>query len=163
MSVMKIKKQLTMLIKLHKSLNEIAIKKTDIIIKGDAEKLQSIVKDESKHIQAIGQTNHLLIDETHVFLHAQGAAGEPSISAVLDHVSDSEHQEILDLKEELKEQIADLKTKNDANQALLEQSMDFIHLSMDMLMPDIEAYNYSGPEQNSPVKQESRSIFDSKA
>lgn len=163
MSVMNIKKQLTMLIKLHKSLYEIANKKTDIIIKGEAEKLQSIVKDESKHIQAIGQTNNLLIDQTHIFLQAQGSEGNPSISAVLEYVSDSDHGEILGLTEELKEQIADLKTKNDENQALLEQSMDFIHLSLDILMPDIEAFNYSGPEQSSPVKQESRSIFDSKA
>ena len=39
--------------KLHSSLYEIAVKKTDIIKNGDIESLNGIMKEENKHVQAI--------------------------------------------------------------------------------------------------------------
>ncbi|HBJ01524.1 MAG TPA: flagellar protein FlgN, partial [Lysinibacillus sp.] len=53
MSVEAINSTLTMLERMHKSLLELALKKTEIIKAGDIEALDQLLKDEQAHVAAI--------------------------------------------------------------------------------------------------------------
>lgn len=144
-----------MLNKLHHSLNKIAVTKTDIIVANDIVKLKEILADENKHIQAIQKTSQQLMEESKPF---------SGIHAVIENADEPNKTKLDSLKKELDEQIKKLKDRNSLNQELLQQSLDFVQLSLDMLLPDIESFNYSSNEGEAPASNNgTRSIFDSKA
>lgn len=56
--------------------------------------------------------------------------------------------------------ITRLKEQKQLNQALIQQSMQFVELSLDMLSPSIRNMNYGEKKSSGP---KGRSVFDSKA
>ncbi|MBU8881180.1 flagellar protein FlgN [Bacillus sp. FJAT-29790] len=149
---------------LHKSLNEIAKKKTDIIVKGDIESLQTILKDENKHIQVIKKLSLEVLKEGESFLLQNGILDPPTLSAIIAYAEDIEKDRLIQLKRELDDQIAILQWQNHSNQELLQQSLQFVNLSLDLLIPDLDSLNYSRSDHNAQdTQQKSRSIFESKA
>jgi hypothetical protein len=57
--------------------------------------------------------------------------------------------------------ITELKERNQLNQQLIHQSLQFVHLTLDMLAPQPASINYGPPQQNAAPKRPS--MFDSKA
>lgn len=55
--------------------------------------------------------------------------------------------------------LSDLKQQEALNAELIQQSMQFIHLSLNTLEPSIQSMNYGNQRQEAPK----RSLFDSKA
>lgn len=156
--------KLEKILKLHKSLNEIAKKKTDIIIKSDADALKLILKDENKHIQAIQKLSSELSDIGNAILDKDQNSGAATISAIIEHAESHDKMELQKLKADLEEQVDALKRQNNLNQDLLEQSLQFVNLSLDLLIPDLDTFNYSSNnESNEDISQNKRSLFDSKA
>lgn len=147
---------------LHKSLNKIAADKTDIIKKGDTEALNTLLKDEKKHIQAIQKYETERQKVSAEFLIKFGKKNNnPSISDCIEVASSSEKQRLEKLKTELYTQVKRLSETNKLNQELLQQSLQFVNLSLDLLMPDIDTYNYERPGQAQQY-EDGRSIFNSK-
>ena len=152
------------LIKLHKSFNEIAKSKTQVMIEGDIEKLKGILSKENKHTQAIQTVSQQIVEESKRFLTAYQKKESSTISEVIQYAQSSEKEKLVELKHDLEQQIIELQNQNEINQELLQQSLDFVHQSLDILMPDIESLNYSSNEENrSESRKEIKSIFDSKA
>lgn len=148
---------------LHKSLNEIAKQKTEIIKKGNTEALQLLLKDEKKHIQAINKLEIERIQASKILLCENGNENDnPTISDCILVVSVTEQGQLKKLKAELQDQIKELTNRNDLNQQMLEQSLQFVNLSLDILMPNIETFNYERPGQAQPY-EDGRSLFNSKA
>ncbi|WP_409302839.1 flagellar protein FlgN [Peribacillus sp. SCS-155] len=162
MSAEHIKTALEMLIKLHKSLNSLAAKKTDIIKKGDTGALNQLLIDEQKHIKAIEMTERDRQTAVEAFLQNKGRAIGPATITTVIELSSTSHAEDLDrLKEELIEEAAQLKEQNQLNQQLVYQSLQFINLSLDMLRPQSQTFNYGKPAGQK--RQPSNSMFDSRA
>ncbi|AJD92149.1 hypothetical protein JMA_28320 [Jeotgalibacillus malaysiensis] len=135
MTQQSIKTILQQQIKLHKSLLELAKRKTAVIKENDIEQLNQLIKDEQKHIQAIGALE----------------TKRQQLQANEDFQSE---------KEELLQVIIELKSVNELNQDLLTQSMQLVSLNLDLLMPQPDSINYSKEsEDDQPV----RSMFDSQA
>lgn len=152
------------LIKLHKSFNEIAKSKTQVMIEGDIEKLKGILSKENKHTQAIQTVSQQIVEESKRFLTAYQKKESSTISEVIQYAQSAEKEKLVELKHDLEQQIIELQNQNEINQELLQQSLDFVHQSLDILMPDIESLNYSSNEENrSESRKEIKSIFDSKA
>lgn len=148
---------------MHKSLNEVAKRKTDIIVKGDIQGLQTILNDENKHIKAIQQLNNLMLQAGESFLAQVGSPEPISLSAVIQY-AENDKQHLLEKKAQLEDQMSLLRKQNSLNQELLEQSLQFVNLSLDMLIPDIDSMNYGRSEESDQeINQKKRSIFDSKA
>ena len=61
---------------------------------------------------------------------------------------------------ELTKAITQLKQQEQLNQALIQQSMQFVQLSLDILNPTIQTMNYGKNREDAGSK---RSVFDSKA
>lgn len=148
---------------MHKSLNEVAKRKTEIIVKGDIQGLQTILNDENKHIKAIQQLNNLMLQAGESFLTQLGSPEPLSLSVVIQH-AENEKEILAQKKEQLEDQISLLRKQNTLNQELLEQSLQFVNLSLDMLMPDMDSFNYGrSDESDQEMNKKTRSIFDSKA
>lgn len=137
-----LQKQLT----LHRSLNELAVKKTEILKANDVTALAQIINEEQKHIQAIVQ-----LTEKH---------GQESLADRLSKVSNLEQQELTTLKAALLSEIERLKIQNGLNQQLIEHSLQFVNLSLDLLLPQPASVNYGRAGEDDKPK---RSLFDSQA
>lgn len=162
MSLEKLTQNLEKLVFNHKNLNEIARKKTDIIVKGDFQALQLILKDENKHILLIQKLNNEMLNAGKSFLQENKILDEtPTLATVIVHANEKDKPSLNQLKKDLEEQVVILQDQNRMNQELLEESLQFINMSLDLLMPDMESFNYS--LANEDEKKEAHSIFDSKA
>lgn len=150
--------------KLHRSMLALAKNKTDIIKKGDISSLQVLLKDENKHIQVIKKLESNLIHETQSFLQKKGVNEEQlTLSKVIESSTDGEKEALEKEKVELEQAIEELRTHNQLNQELLEQSLQFVNISLDLLQPDIDSFNYEATDNTRSERQPNRSLFDSKA
>ncbi|WP_442596340.1 flagellar protein FlgN [Neobacillus sp. D3-1R] len=149
------------LLKLHKSLNELAVRKTDILKKGDIEALNQLIKEEQKHIAAIGQ-----IEEERMVLARQivPQLENPTVNDCLNLISGHEHESLKQLRDDLLQEVFNIQENNTLNQQLLHQSMQFIHFSMSLVAPQPQNYNYGPPsnKQKTPGTT-STGMFNSKA
>lgn len=164
MSVQQIVSTLEKLEKMHKSLLELAYKKTELVKKGDMEELDQMLKNEQSHVAAIGtleqQRQQLVLE----YLNAKGIAlaDSPTVLDVIEVANNEEERNQLeDVRKRLMYVVDDLRKQNDLNQKLVFQSLQFVNMSLDMLRPQPEQINYTGKEirgQNSM-----RTNFDSQA
>lgn len=151
------------LISLHHSLNKLAVDKTEYVKKGDMQSLQDLLKEENKLISQVRKAESLLTSEAKTFLQHKGVEEEAHLSNVLPYVDENEQGEINQLRDQLLKEMMKLKEQNELNQDLLQQSLQFVEVSLDLLQPDIEQFNYDRNEGTPQTNKPSRSIFDSKA
>ncbi|MGN7175967.1 flagellar protein FlgN [Cytobacillus sp. SAFR-174] len=149
------------LLKLHKSLYELAVKKTDMIKNGDMDALNQMLKDEQAHIAAIGKLEK---DRVTYAKNIVPYNDNPTITDCLGELKGESKERIARLSDELIKAVKDIQDKNQLNQQLLHQSMQFVHFSMSLLSPQPQNYNY-GPPSNKKIKpgNTSTGIFNSKA
>ncbi|MFD0050258.1 flagellar protein FlgN [Actinomycetes bacterium NPDC127524] len=151
------------LIKLHKSLNNLAQRKTNIIKEGDMDALSQLLMDEQKHIKAIEFTENERERAVQSYLLKQGQElNTATISDVIEISSDKEKAQLEALKAQLLEEAHMLKDHNYLNQQLIYQSLQFVNLTLDMLRPSNQNFNYEKPVQQKH-SQASSGMFDSKA
>ncbi|WP_052728236.1 flagellar protein FlgN [Domibacillus tundrae] len=135
---------------LHKSLLQLAHAKKEAIKENRMDELNRIVRDEQKHISAIS------------ILEKQRTAGsEGSVLDQLPALPEEEQVQAASLRDELIKTMLLLKAANDLNAELLDQSLQFVHLQLDLLAPP-DAGNYApdGEHDNGPS---TGPVFDSKA
>ncbi|RFU63951.1 flagellar protein FlgN [Peribacillus glennii] len=162
MSAEKIVASLEKLVKLHQSLNILANKKTEIVKLGDTEALNQLLVDEQKHIKAIDMTEKERQSAVTAFLQSKGQPAEPStITRVIELSSLTEAEALNRLKDELIEEAVKLKEQNHLNQQLIYQSLQFVNITLDMLRPQNQQFNYDKPSHQK--QQGSNSMFDSRA
>ena len=145
------------LIKLHKSLNQLAEKKTTIIKEGNTDALTALLIDEQKHVTAITQMEKEREKAVLAFMSGKKA----TIDEVIEVAEPTEADALRRLKEELLDEIKKLKDQNELNQQLLVTSLQFVNLSLDLLRPQDRNYNYDKTNQEPPKQM--KSMFDSKA
>lgn len=145
-------------------MNQLAIQKTEVIKSGDFNDLNNLIIEEKKHIQAIQKIEKKLFNETEHFLKLYGITSEKlTLTDCIEISSNEEKQILIEKKSDLAELVIRLKQQNSLNQQLLEQSLQFVNISLDMLLPAIDSFNYEHPNQTTAIGEDKRSIFDSKA
>lgn len=168
MSVENIISTLEKLEKMHKSLLELANKKTDFIKANDTEQLDNMLKTEQAHVAAIEtleQQRQAMVTD---YLQAKGIAFTdiPTVAQVIDATDGPEKQALQEVRERLVALLADLKKRNDLNQKLVFQSLQFVNLTLDMLRPQRQqasTFNYSGAEVRGETTVAKKSYYDSQA
>ncbi|MFF2178509.1 flagellar protein FlgN [Lysinibacillus sp. NPDC058147] len=157
---------LTKLERMHKSLLELAIKKTEIITVGNIEALDQMLKDEQAHVAAIDKLEQQRQKQVTDYLEAKGLASTDK-ATVADVIEAAEQQTEKDtlsaVRNRLLQIINDLKNQNDLNQKLVFQSLQFVNLTLDALQPRPEQINYSGNEVRGTNTIAKKSYFDSQA
>ncbi|MDF2037642.1 flagellar protein FlgN [Cytobacillus oceanisediminis] len=146
------------LLKLHKSLYELAVKKTDIIKTGDMDALNQMLKDEQAHIAAISR----LENEREKAANSIAPMLEsPTVSDCLNILTQPDRLKLEAITNELAELIFELKEQNFLNQQLVHHSLQFVNVSMSLLRPQPETMNYGPPAKKKSEKMNS-GIFNSK-
>jgi len=166
MSIEAICSTLTKLERMHKSLLELAIKKTEIITVGNIEALDQMLKDEQAHVAAIDKLEQQRQKQVTDYLEAKGLASTDK-TTVADVIEAAEQQTDKDMlsavRNRLLQIINDLKKQNDLNQKLVFQSLQFVNFTLDALQPRPEQINYSGNEVRGTNTVAKKSYFDSQA
>ena len=166
MSVEAICSTLTTLERMHKSLIELAYKKTEIIKTGDVEALNQMLKDEQAHVAAIDQLEQQRQMQVAEYLGAKGIAhsDKPTVADVIEATeNEAERDALTAIRKRLLLLIDDLRKQNDLNQKLVFQSLQFVNLTLDALRPRPEQINYSGKEVRGTNAVAKKSFFDSQA
>lgn len=151
--------------KMHKSLLELAFKKTEIIKNGDMDQLDDVTKQEQTHVAAIEtleqQRQRIVTD----YLRAKGIApiDTPTVGDVIDAAdSEEEREQLQQVRNRLLLVIDDLQKQNQLNQTLVFQSLQFVSMTLDLLRPRPEQINYSNKNYGSSSTSK-KSMFDSQA
>ncbi|KAA0548324.1 flagellar protein FlgN [Bacillus sp. BGMRC 2118] len=156
---------LTKLYKLHQSLYEVATRKTEVVKKSDIEALSSIMKEENKYVMAINQ-----LDGERKQIVAKMMSGhpfqgnEPTLTECIETLPIEERDSLLTIKDKLLQKVNELKKLNLLNQELIYSSLQFVNLSLDVIMPkQPDSLNYNKPQVKGQTGSKNRSMFDSKA
>lgn len=162
MPIQAIIQSLEKLVTLHRSLINISNQKTEVVKEGSVEKLQALLVQERRHVQALEQVEKKRQNEVEKWFIQEQLSGEDrTITAMLDHISDeATGTAMAQITTSLTEIITALKQQEQLNQALIQQSMKFVELSLDMMNPSIKNINYGNKQPNESTN---RSLFDSKA
>ncbi|MFJ7371481.1 flagellar protein FlgN [Lysinibacillus sp. NPDC098008] len=166
MSVEAIRSTLTMLERMHKSLLELAYKKTEIIKAGDIEALDQLLKDEQAHVAAIDKLEQQRQKQVTDYFEAKGLASTDNrtVADVIEAAEQQADKEALSaVRDRLLLIINNLRQQNDLNQKLVFQSLQIVNLTLDSLRPRTEQINYSSNEVRGTNTVVKKSYFDSQA
>lgn len=148
------------ILKLHRSLFELARMKTEIVKKGDINALNQLIKDEQAHIAAI---NKFEKERQKLAGDMVPSVDKPSVADCLKACHHPGKETLGRLRTELLDLISQIQQRNELNQQMLYQSLQFVNFSINLIAPQPESINY-GPKAGK-VKQSgySTALFNSKA
>lgn len=152
--------------KIHKSLLELAYKKTEFVKTGNMDSLDQLLKDEQAHIAAITQLEQQRQVVVTDYLRAKGIApsDNPTVVQVMEAAESPTDQEQLKIaRNRLLLTVDQLKFQNDLNQKLTYQSLQYVNLTLDMLKPRPDQINYSRTEAKGEKSAKDKTYFDSQA
>ncbi|WP_449537809.1 flagellar protein FlgN [Ferdinandcohnia sp. Marseille-Q9671] len=145
---------------LHQKLYKLSERKTDILKKGDIDALSEQMKEEQKYILAIRQLENERISVVDKILGPR--VGEKTLSKCIEMTNEPVRTELEGLHKELVRVVHELKVINELSQELTHLSLQYVNMSLDMLLPQEQSVNYANPAGTKEKKQ-SRPMFDSKA
>ena len=162
MSVQTIIEKLDSLTKIHYQLIVLSEEKTKVVKKGNVEELQAVLVKERKIIQQLEQLEENRQKEVVEWFSNQGIALEDAtVTNLLNQLNDeAEKKKLEDSVVRLTESVVNLKQQEQLNVALIQQSMQFVQLSIDLMSPTLKNINYG---KNNDQPSLNRSVFDSKA
>lgn len=154
--------------KMHRSLLEIALSKTEFVKANDISKLDSILKTEQSHVAAIETLELQRQTQVKQYLTVKGLtpSDKPSMMELIDATQhESSLYELEEVRDRLIDVIQKLKAQNDLNQKLVFQSLQFINVSLNMMRPQApqDQINYSDKEVFRQDRVAKKSYFDSQA
>lgn len=153
----KIIQNLTNLVRMHKSLLDLATKKTDIIVESNMEELDALIKTEQAHVAAIEQLERQRQQLVTDYLAAKGSASSltPTVAELIEAADAPNKAKIQTIREELLTIIDALKAKNELNQKMVYQSLQMVNMTLDMMRPQpmtqADTMNYSSKEVRRPA------------
>jgi flagellar biosynthesis/type III secretory pathway chaperone len=152
------------LIEIHEQLIDLAAKKIEPIKRGEMKALEAIVREESKWAHKLQTTEMLRAKVVKAFLLEQGEVKEAVTMSNVKRFATEEEKLVLDqLQVTLIDQVQKLKAKNELNQELIEESLRFVNLSLDLMVPHKEDVSYHPHEHEDRPLGHGHSLFDSKA
>jgi len=137
--------------KLYTQMLEEAESKTDVIVKGDVNTLQETTLKEQKIINELGKLNNAR--EQIVAQIAKKADKRPeelTVSGLVDILPEDKAKMLASTRDKLKDTIEKLKYRNDLNQKLLNNAIEFVNFSLNLIMqpgPQTAQYGRKGLEQ----------------
>ena len=136
--------------------------KRNVIVNNDTQMLQKITQAENS---IIGRNQRMENKRLEVIKNIANVlnydANELTMSSLAELIKgQEEHGELVEVRDKLKETLDALKVENDRNAKLLESSIDFINLSVDLMrIPD---NNESYHRQRKRQPGEEKGFFDAK-
>ncbi len=145
----------------YSELLNMADNKTDVIIDGNLPSLQKITSDEqvvAGQILRLDKKRDEIISD--ISLVTTIPVSELNLSQLINIVKGKpEEERLVKVKDELTDLIAKLKTKNEMNGVLIQESLDLFDFTMNALMSAKDATPVNNYDAN---EKTGKSIFDSK-
>ncbi|WP_243356010.1 flagellar protein FlgN [Bacillus litorisediminis] len=160
MSEQVLQSQLEKLLQLHQEVLLLSQQKTEVVKKGDMENLQQILKKEQKLILELDRAEKERQAAAQVIVPS---AEKPTIENCLPQLSQEQQEKLIGLRDKLKEVIAQIELQNNLNYELIQQSLQFIHVSLNLFRPKEESINYSPPKGQKPKVTVPAGMFQTKA
>ncbi|MBO8164280.1 MAG: flagellar protein FlgN [Brevibacillus sp.] len=157
---------LDQLVNLHKELYTLAAQKKEVLIKGDADALLGITKQETKLLRAVEQVEASRMEMVDQICAAKGLPlkGATLQELIKSVTSAEEKSRLQQYRGELIRIVSELRQANELNQQLLEQSLSFINHNLELLTdaPE-EDYIYKHPAGYGAGTPVNRSFINKKA
>ncbi|MBD8004673.1 flagellar protein FlgN [Bacillus norwichensis] len=153
---------LTKQYQLHESLLRNALKKTEVLKKGDVDSLQEIMREEQKLAAAITMMENERQTAAQSFLKKSADSQITIVDCIKAAVPEAA-ETLKALQDQLVSVIAKLQEQNELNQQLIYQTLQFVNINLDVLQPEKEAAAYSRPDVKKQHAKPGKSFFDSKA
>ncbi|MED0686251.1 flagellar protein FlgN [Anoxybacillus ayderensis] len=142
------------LLTFHRGLLQLAEQKTEAIKKSDIYALQQMMAKEQKYVMAIRQ-----LESERMSLLSHLPEEEQTVRRYAEQLEETERTKLLRLAGDLSETIARLKEQNELNMQLLQQSLQFIHFTLDLMIPNEQDVTYD-PKRTDELSP--RSSFEAK-
>ncbi|HET7626969.1 MAG TPA: flagellar protein FlgN [Bacillales bacterium] len=165
MTVEAIVRTMVSLVDVHAKMTEMAREKTEILKEADVEALEAQLKKEEPYIEKIKELETLRVKQMHEWLEENGQTMETATStSFLSLFAGEAKEKLTAVFADLTRSVNELKAQNRLNQQLIEQSLQFVNVTADLLQPGNEPVGYGKSRQTGPnQRQNQRSVFDSKA
>jgi len=148
---------------LYQDAADISAKKTDIIVHGKIEELDSLVKAEQAIILKIGRLEDerekvVMALSEELDLDLEGV----TLSDINSHLSSESYAKLDDCQKDLAGTLGSLKNTNDMNSQLIQNALDYVNFSVNLLTTNQDSGNNYSQDGDDGVGKERRSIFDVK-
>lgn len=157
-----LKEALRQEIKLYQAILDLAAQKTRLVIENHVRELEKLTEKEQQFIREMSrfeQIRQSLLQ--HYALEKELEEAPQNLSGLLLFLQKNEQQEVKDLRDKLANLVQQISEKNQLNEALIQQSLDFIKLNIELLTQDDSAttpYDKKADENKKQQKQ----LFDAK-
>lgn len=153
------------LLAIHEELLLIGRQKVELVKKGDMTTLETLVREETKLIQKLQITERVRTEHVQKLLKNKGEIKEnATLTDVKKFATAGEKDQLEQLQDKLFIAVQEVKKQNAFNQQLIEESLRFVNLSLDLIVPHSEDISYKKPgDQDDDRYETGHSLFDSKA
>jgi flagellar biosynthesis/type III secretory pathway chaperone len=124
---------------IHRELIGLAREKTPVLVRNDIEALNAIIHKENRLVRQVAELDRNRVQRTGEYLISRSYNPDPrvSVSDLIKIVFKAEEKKaLMEAQRNLLDVLAELKRLNQVNQKLIEQSLDFINFSVDLLVED---------------------------
>lgn len=159
-------KQLTQVLnqenEIYDTLAKLSNNKTQVIVEGKVQDLDSIVRIEQSLVLKISKLEQQREEVVEIMCNQLGIKPEEvTISEILKLADNDESKELKNSQDKLRVTLNGLKEKNELNSKLLKNSLDYIDFSLNM-MTSIGTINNNYESTGESGDSKKRSIFDIK-
>lgn len=154
------------LLNLNKALYTLAIEKKPFLIQGKIDEIVRITHQEQKLIKAVQTTEAIRIELVQEIMTEKGIAlREGTISELAKSLTGAnDKMKLIHYRDELLRVVTELREANELNQQLLEQSLSFVEMSLDLLTDTPEDdFVYKNPKLQMGNPSLARSYINKKA
>lgn len=151
------------LVNYHEQLKKVSHDKTKIVKSGNMDGIHPILAKEKMLSQYIEKEEAIRMKSVEEWFMRRELPSEidRTIINMLDRIQGNEQAVLEKMTTDLTYLIRDIKEQEHLNHGLIQQSLQFVHMSLHMLQPSIQQMNYG--KQHTQTPHVKRSVFDSKA
>lgn len=142
-------------LQIYKELSQITYEKTQTIIDNDTEFLDKITRREEELILEITQWEK----KREELLNSWGLDKNTPLNQIISNIPAEDKKELEEIKEELFKILKEIKERNELNNVLIRDSLEYIDFNINLLSNAKDPGTYGKGNKNSNVNQ---SIFDKK-
>jgi flagellar biosynthesis/type III secretory pathway chaperone len=117
----------------YKDLLELSNKKKSIVIEGKVSELDKIVRIEQNMIFDLGQLEKIREKELKTLCEMLKLEGKTNVAELIKHLPEQLSEKLKALQKDLGDTIRDLQNVNNVNGELIQQSLDYIEYSVNMI------------------------------